>query len=976
MANDNVAIDPSSIVPLQASTNTPPTPPAGNPQGNPVSIDTSSIIPLSSGSDPDAGVGGSIAGPGTALGAKLIEGQNSEVSGISDVMHGNIRQGLGKIYDQEVGNMHVIQGSPIEKIIQRFNPAFKGGIAPTDAEAQNHANRAGLDNPAVDIAASIDKTKNPVWKAVAEASQSLTSPGNVAILISTGGAGLVESPKALGTANKLLSAGFSANAIGQAYAHLKDFKDAYDKGDANEALYQMTHSVLSGALAYMAGSHAGEDVVPGVKSVAASPSGALVTKGADLLDKTGLPGAAAQAVTDVKNSGPAKAVTAATDYFKSTPETAPDLIGKITQGTGDDITAAGRALPTVDTSKVQSFDDLRSTLDNQVRKNTAQVDSILSQDPKLYKAADLEKTTPVPGGTPIVTNPAQEALDQLHDFYQKTKDAKGEASITALQNKFETEGLTVKEVNDLAREHGTELNAYNANGELASGLTKQAAENTRQDVKEQVRQLSPKIADIDSNTSDLITTRGLAEDMADKVQKLENKIQESGILQKLGTVAGKTIDVATGGLVKGLINHFIGEAGDSGKAGTAIDIEDNLRDNLDKLDKLTKMTPQQAVQAMKPPAIPTEGLPDWLSAPGRALPEGFTQKDLNDHELGHVFMGNEAGLKPVDVISNKHPEMANSPNGLARARFDWSDLGIQPNGTIPTENIKSNISGFLKMYMGGAAANEVLGGIEPKDNPGLVGDKRAVVKMLHDLGYTQEEAQAKVDQAYTDAKTHLSKPEISDAIKQASGTRETDLPETHHYSAARVQEILNGVKNGTENGNETGLAANDAQLGKADDTAGKVGNKGGTGQKVADAEANTGLKEKSTGDDKVDSHIKAAGAIPSGSMENLALFHDPQTGSTLALNKSDITSPEVVKQHLEKSRAKFGAQTLSPEEKQKVLGVIAPEHPFARAIRESNRIANIVPELSEKGSLTPENFEAIQKAKQILDKVGNPLTEE
>ena len=103
---------------------------------------------------------------------------------------------------------------------------------------------------------------------------------------------------------------------------------------------------------------------------------------------------------------------------------------------------------------------------------------------------------------------------------------------------------------------------------------------------------------------------------------------------------------------------------------------------------------------------------------------------------------------------------------------------------------------------------------------------------------------------------------------------------------------------------------------------------------------------------------------------NLILFHDPETGSTLALDRTEATSPETIKQHMDQSRAKFGIKTLSQAERERVLGVISPEHPFARAIRESNRITNAVPETSQKSGLTPEKLSAI---KSILDTVGNPI---
>lgn len=43
-------------------------------------------------------------------------------SGVSDIFHGNVGQGLSKIYEAE--RPHVIQGSYLEKAIQKIDPSF------------------------------------------------------------------------------------------------------------------------------------------------------------------------------------------------------------------------------------------------------------------------------------------------------------------------------------------------------------------------------------------------------------------------------------------------------------------------------------------------------------------------------------------------------------------------------------------------------------------------------------------------------------------------------------------------------------------------------------------------------------------------------------------------------------------------------------------------------------------------------------
>jgi hypothetical protein len=198
-------------------------------------------------------------GPDTALAQGPTPDQGQEALGFSDIAHGDIRKGLSEIWK---GNApHVIPGSPLEKEIQQYNPNFHG-MASEEYQAAYPTISSIGDHPLVDAGQFIDKKEHPILKATVEAAQSLTSPNNVAIMIGTGGMGLVKSPKALAVANKLLSAGFSAGAIGSAYKHSEDFMKAYDSGDAVEAQYQLTHAVLSGAMSYVAGLHATGNEMP------------------------------------------------------------------------------------------------------------------------------------------------------------------------------------------------------------------------------------------------------------------------------------------------------------------------------------------------------------------------------------------------------------------------------------------------------------------------------------------------------------------------------------------------------------------------------------------------------------------------------------------------------------------------------------------------------------------------------------------
>jgi len=92
----------------------------------------------------------------------------------------------------------------------------------TSEQVADYNQRKATAAPLINTSQFIDKQKHPALKAINEAAQSLTTPETVSILASTGGLGMVESPAALATAHRLLSAGFAVQSIGSAYKISKD----------------------------------------------------------------------------------------------------------------------------------------------------------------------------------------------------------------------------------------------------------------------------------------------------------------------------------------------------------------------------------------------------------------------------------------------------------------------------------------------------------------------------------------------------------------------------------------------------------------------------------------------------------------------------------------------------------------------------------------------------------------------------------
>ena len=574
----------------------------------------------------------------------------------------------------------------------------------------------------------------------------------------------------------------------------------------------------------------------------------IMGKAPEIMDSISIVPKVAGEVTGKVAGAVGEAAGKAKELVTGKPATAPELVGKVTQATGEDIATAANALKSVDTSKVQTFADLSKTLDAKVRENTAKVDAALSKSTEIFKPADLEKRVPVEGGTDIISSPVKEALSQLRDYYEKTNDTEGIAKIQGLQAKEEN-GLTVKEINDIARLHGRDLNAYNAAGELASGLGRRAAENTRMDVKDIVRKLTPdeETKALDKNTSDLITTRDMTDQMAEKVQKLQNKFEKAGLLQKIGAGVGKIVDVTTGGMVKGILRQITGVGETEGKTLTPIEIEKNLSKNLKLLDNLNAMDPAAAlkeVQNLSPVVlgVPPTGIPrptpatevrvpgsidletrkaepekeiaptkpaaelrstgisveyklptkSAMNIPAERRPEGTFSSDILEHEFGgHAANAAIEGYNVEHIKSHLHPEAGSQTS--AAARIDFTNVGLDSDGLINVESGRNHIDKIMAVIMGGAAQDE-LNGIPFEMNKGISGDIRTVKGVLKGLGYAPEEVDAKIRAGLERAKNNLTQPGMQGIIKANAAVREEGLHEHYHASPERIAGFVKEVQ--------------------------------------------------------------------------------------------------------------------------------------------------------------------------------------
>ena len=167
----------------------------------------------------------------------------------------------------------------------------------------------------------------------------------------------------------------------------------------------------------------------------------------------------------------------------------------------------------------------------------------------------------------------------------------GKRYLTPFIQHARTNGLTRKEVNDISRVYGSEFGtkAFGKTGEALTSTNAQAFENTRSGLKDVARQgLGGEEAKaLDATLSAMYDTQLLVQKNVEAVTKLEQRIQERGLVEKAGYYVSKYADILTGGSLRGFVGGIL-PRGAGYKTMNALDIEQSLRKNLDIVEEALK----------------------------------------------------------------------------------------------------------------------------------------------------------------------------------------------------------------------------------------------------------------------------------------------------------------------------------------------------------------------------------------------------
>lgn len=258
-------------------------------------------------------------------------------------------------------------------------------------------------------------------------------------------------------------------------------------------------------------------------------------------------------------------------------------IGEVLQGTTKDIKKATEGLNLIDTVGIKTYKELDNTIGNKISTLAKTVDNELMQDTTKTLLDNLSIIKKTKAGGSVNINYVENALKQLGELYNKVGDVVSETDIKDLINLAKTQGLTKLEINDIARNYGQEFGekAFGKTGEALTSVNAQLYENTRKGIKEVARNgLSSDLAkQADQAMSSLYNTRSLVKKNVEAVNKLMNRIEERGLLEKIGHNVSKYADILTGGGLRGFIGGLL-PRGAGYKTLNALDLESLLERNL------------------------------------------------------------------------------------------------------------------------------------------------------------------------------------------------------------------------------------------------------------------------------------------------------------------------------------------------------------------------------------------------------------
>lgn len=779
---------------------------------------------------------------------------------------------------------------------------------------------------------------------------SLSSPENLAIMYASGGLGKMPGP-AGEIIGKAVSAGWSFLQIHQALQTSPEFLDAVARGDELEARNALSKMVLSAAVAIPGIEHVigkeghipgGQVINAGVDSLANSNfdkkiGGAIANTAGAAVDKVGqAAGSAVQGVKkglglgdefyDLLRKGSPPSKNTAYDYDQALHKAEPQLRQVM-----------------IENPKIETPEELVKVLDKHITE----------MDARLGAQAFQFRGTPEGRMSGIESKVRQElnrAFDENPGKYKSEQRNKAISDVMQhlLQEEpGQLEGTTALREPDIAEAEGVRQafkqdtdTSFGKQVPPAEAFAKQTALKVLRDLIDQkFDQLGVK------NVKEWRQQEAPLIDVRDQYEKAVNKSKEMGnynVFESLTKQLGwKTLL----GFSSGVAAHGDVMTGLAGVAGANIlgAIADKIRYQKFSPDVKIRKAVQKAInEGPSHAALPEFGSPNSpgvsnpsvatggpglgseqdlearyelpqdkaIDVPTERRPSGTFPRDVHHHEWGHITNAGLEDFGTAGIKSHLHPDAG--PGTAAAARIVFNGIEKDASGMMTPESIMRNSGRILSTVMGGAAANDLFGGIPVELNTGLKSDLSLIRGTLKSLGLTDVEVESGVRYGLDRAKRNLTQPGISDILQSNSAVRETGLSPEWHASPERTEAYAKEIRR-IRDENRT-RSAGDRTTGNR---TGAIEAVGGLGQENVPGRQGEAARTNQEGDlaanrdeiDKYQKMIEDAGLVYKGKIEgptpetSVHNFEDPAHPDVTMAMRQDKMTPEALKARAENKPA-------------------------------------------------------------------------
>lgn len=286
-------------------------------------------------------------------------------------------------------------------------------------------------------------------------------------------------------------------------------------------------------------------------------------------------------------------VARATKSVVSKPKLASDVTKRVIQGQTKDLAQAERAFKSLDTKGVKTRQELSDRLKKAMSEQMDIVDIELGKDTRSIPLDDYAIRVKNNAGQEVKTDVISNALTHLEDFFSKAGDDLSASNIRLIRDKAVSQGLTHQEVNNIARTYSQEFGskAFNKVGDPLTSVNAQMFENTRAGLKQASRGglgYGEEAKAADKLYSAMSNTKRLIDKGVEGVNKLEGRLKERNLLQKLSYGAVKILNAFTGGALKAGV-EALGVSNVGNKIDNWVDLERSLVKDLEFISKANSL---------------------------------------------------------------------------------------------------------------------------------------------------------------------------------------------------------------------------------------------------------------------------------------------------------------------------------------------------------------------------------------------------